>query len=213
MDIKIGDFVKSKDWDVFLEVVAVDYDTNSIRIVQRDEDKIYTAWYNISQGFIKQGEDKMKESNEVTNAETNEKQDEFQVGDVVWDVLCGKGEIISIEHLGDASYPVQVNFENKNFDSVWFTEDGKRSTAFPRSLFFSEPKIEAATTRPFVPTLVGKRVVVKESGVETTIAEIVEEYIDKIRYKVPEVSSQIYTSYKNKITAIYEVQSENLLKK
>ena len=78
-----------------------------------------------------------------------------------------------------------------------------------RTLFFSEPKIEASVTRPFVPTLVGKRVVV----------------VPKFDSKVPrlftvfkEDSERIYVTEeghyweKDRIDELYEVQSENLLK-
>ena len=85
------------------------------------------------------------------------KQDAFRVGDVVWDVAFGKGSVYKISEM--AYYSIKVEFEN-GFEKS-FTPDGKIHEESNRTLFFSEPKIEASVTRPFVPTLVGKMVVVR----------------------------------------------------
>lgn len=71
---------------------------------------------------------------------------DFQVGDTVWCVVYGKGAVVRIN-------PVKVRFFNRSFD-ITYTADGRFDSKLPRSLFFSEPKIDAQTTRPFVPTLV-----------------------------------------------------------
>jgi hypothetical protein len=97
--------------------------------------------------------------------------------------------------------------------------DGNRcpigTPSYFRPTITSRPQAdqEGSITRPFVPTLVGKTVVIRELGVECCIAEITEEYEDRIRYTVPGVSNQTYTSMKSKLVTIREVTSENLLKK
>ena len=128
--------------------------------------------------------------------------DEFRVGDVVWDVVFGKGSVYKISEM--VYYSIKVKFEN-GFEKS-FTPDGKIHEESNRTLFFSEPKIEASVTRPFVPTLVGKKVVVR--------------YFDETWTRHPvvvtaETEEEIFTKngsdYKYDIVEIYEVSSENLL--
>ena len=129
------------------------------------------------------------------------KQDEFRVGDVVWDVVFGKGSVYKISEM--VYYSIKVEFENGFEES--FTPDGKIHEESNRALFFSEPKVEASVTRPFVPTLVGKRVVVQ--------------YCDGAWHKpvvvTAETEEEIFTKngsdYKSDVIAIHEVSSENLL--
>ena len=146
----------------------------------------------------------MQESNSVANAaqvQNEVKQDEFRVGDVVWDTAYGKGEVVFLD---DDAQPVKVVYDRGDFN--WYTQSGKMSPELDRTLFFSEPKIEASVTRPFVPTLVGKRVVVR--------------YFDETWTRHPvvvtaETEKEIFTKngsdYKCDIVEIYEVSSENLL--
>ena len=130
------------------------------------------------------------------------KQDGFRVGDVVWDTAYGKGKVVFLD---DDARPVKVVYGSGSY--YWYTRDGKLSPEMNRTLFFSEPKIEASVTRPFVPTLVGKRVVVQ--------------YYDGTWIPHPvvvtaETEEKIFTKngsdYKFDIVEIYEVSSENLLK-
>ena len=79
-------------------------------------------------------------------------------------------------------------------------------TSRERTLFFSEPKIEASVTRPFVPTLAGKRVVVVHPSAVRLLTIFKE---DKERIYVTEEG---HYWDKDKIAEIYEVSSENLLK-
>ena len=132
------------------------------------------------------------------------KQDEFRVGDVVWCLGYGKGVITKILELPyDYTFPVEVDFESVG--NIRYTLDGKIDECAQRTLFFSEPKIEASVTRPFVPTLVGKRVVVQ--------------YCDGAWHKpvvvTAETEEEIFTKngsdYKSDVIAIHEVSSENLL--
>lgn len=135
---------------------------------------------------------------------TEVKPDEFQVGDVVWCVLHGKGEVTYIESSGPATYPVEVCFDDGV--SIWYTQDGKYIEGLNRSLFFSEPKIEASVTRPFVPTLVGKKVVVVlEYACYPQVFVVTWE--DESMFGNDE-----YKCIKSNST-VYEVSSENLLTK
>ncbi len=128
------------------------------------------------------------------------KQDEFRVGDVVWDTAYGKGKVIFLD---DTEQPVKVVYDSG--DHNWYTQDGKISPEMNRTLFFSEPKIEGAVTRPFVPTLVGKRVVVKEDFCHPQILTVCWEDEDKF-------GDDLFSCIKFNCE-VYEVSSENLLKK
>ena len=150
----------------------------------------------------------MQESDKVANAahvQNEVKQDAFRVGDVVWDVVFGKGSVYKISEMAD--YSIKVKFENRFERS--FTPDGKIHRESNRTLFFSEPKIEASVTRPFVPTLVGKRVVVVPKF---------DREVSRLFTVFKEDSERIYVTEeghywdKDKIDELYEVQSENLLK-
>ena len=129
------------------------------------------------------------------------KQDEFRVGDVVWDTAYGKGKVVFLD---DDAQPVKVVYDSG--DHNWYAQNGKMSPEMNRTLFFSEPKIEASVTRPFVPTLVGKRVVVVHTSAVRLLTIFKE---DKERIYVTEEG---HYWDKDKIVGIYEVSSENLLK-
>ena len=76
---------------------------------------------------------------------------EWEVGQVVWDVLYGKGVVEEV-HSG-CPYPVEVKFAD---DFRTYTTDGKLGKELARTLFFSEPVITAELyppKKPFVPTL------------------------------------------------------------
>ena len=138
----------------------------------------------------------MQESNKV-------KPDEFRLGDPVWCLIYGKGEVYSImNNLQDRTYPMEVIFENG--DGNWYTLDGKLDEAGNRTLFFSEPKIEASVTRPFIPTLMGKRVVVKEPACYDVCI--------KIEFEDQETFGGDGFSFRKSLVEVYEVSSENLLK-
>lgn len=89
---------------------------------------------------------------------TEQTPDEFKVGDVVYDVVKGKGKVTEINN--GNTYPVFVIFSED--DCSTYTQDGRQWLEHNRTLFFSEPKIEASVKRPFTPMLVGKTVVVRE---------------------------------------------------
>lgn len=139
----------------------------------------------------------VEERVEMKNEETNSKKDEFRVGDVVWCAVHGKGKVTGVDN-----YYVIVDMLGS---TQYYTKDGKLYTTSLRTLFFSEPKIEAAVTRPFVPTLVGKRVVVKEYFCYPQILTVCWEDEDKF-------GDDLYSCIKSNCE-VYEVSSENLLKK
>lgn len=135
---------------------------------------------------------------------TGVKPDEFRVGDVVWCLLHGKGEVTYVRH-PVVTYPVDVCFENG--DTFWYTQDGRYSEEFNRTLFFSEPKIEASVTRPFVSTLIGKNVVVETLNRGRIAGRVFEETPTQIKLDGG------YILLKDLCKAVYEVSSENILTK
>ena len=142
------------------------------------------------------------QTNDSNNTINQVKPDEFRLGDPVWCLIYGKGEVYSIQ---DRTYPVEVIFENG--DGNWYTLDGKLDEAGNRTLFFSEPKIEASVTRPFVPTLVGKTVMVQYYDETWTVKPIT---ITEETFE--EVFAKDGSDFKSDLLAIYEISSENLLK-
>ena len=127
------------------------------------------------------------------------KQDGFRVGDVVWDTVYGKGQVVFLD---DDEQPIKVVYDSGDLN--WYTQSGKMSPEMNRTLFFSEPKIEASVTRPFVPTLVGKRVVVKESACYDVCIEI--------EFENQETFGGEGYQFRKTLVEVYEISSENLLK-
>ena len=127
------------------------------------------------------------------------KQDEFRVGDVVWDVMFGKGSVYKISEM--AYYSIKVEFENGFGRS--FTPDGKIHEESNRTLFFSEPKVEASVTRPFTPMLVGKRVVVRQKGCCNVVLTIT--------FETQDVFGGDEGIFDKSLVEVYEVSLENLL--
>lgn len=144
---------------------------------------------------------------EVKEDKQMNKESLFKVGDVVWDLIYGKGVVKRVTSNND-SYPVTVKFDVDVEDT--FTQEGKRyiQQASNRTLFFSEPKIEALKERPFVPTLVGKKVVIEWPGALAKVVHVYNE--DSVRiYTTPEGNYWI----KDNLEGIYEVSTENLISK
>lgn len=120
--------------------------------------------------------------------------DDFKVGDKVWCLMHGAGEVISITPPTRCeNYPVKVKFQGTYIES--YTPDGRITTGWKtRTLFFSEPKVEAAVKRPFTPTLIGKNIVINHAVVGTlmfTVTEETDEYIVNrlLRYKKEDIRS------------------------
>jgi len=147
---------------------------------------------------------------------TEVKPDEFQVGDVVWCVMRGKGRVAMVLTAGEQQHcPIVVDFKKtinpdtgKEYSNRHqYTKDGRWYQEFNRTLFFSEPKIEASLTRPFVSTLIGKNVVVETLHRGRIVGRVFEETLMQIKLDGG------YILMKDLCKAIYEVSSENLLTK
>ena len=63
----------------------------------------------------------------------------FKVGQEVWCLLYGKGKVVKVDNTD--AYPITVEFDNVGCQC--YTYDGKYHVYCTRTLFFSEPKIEA----------------------------------------------------------------------
>ena len=82
----------------------------------------------------------------------------FEVGQEVWCLLNGKGKVTSIEP--SCVYEIGVIFPTG--EKIFYTSRGFFDVDNKcRSLYFSEPVVQGAEKPPFVPTLVGKKVLVE----------------------------------------------------
>lgn len=126
--------------------------------------------------------------------------DQFKVSDKVWCLMFGEGVVVSVADDG-RDYPVMVRV---GCQSHTYSQSGVLLDGGKRSLFFSEPKVDAATERPFVPTLIGKKVVVTEPACYNAIITVKWETEDQFGCKD--------FTFRKENVAIYEISSENLLK-
>lgn len=195
---EVGDLVKLQSWTDYRPIESI----NDEYICFVNAETI--QWYNtFNHKFTKY----VEKENEMQNAESkkdmqeNKNEDTFKVGDVVWCVIYGKGGVKTIVSQY-TTYPVVVDFENEM--SRAYTHDGKVYSSAQRTLFFSEPKIEALTTRPFTPTLVGKKVFVeKKSGFSASFKVISEDHEVLI-------CEENFVHYKNRIEELY-ILGENVV--
>ena len=112
----------------------------------------------------------------MNNAE--EQEIKWEVGQEVFCLLRGKGVVHQIYNTGvDWSEGVDVYFRNHGV--IRFKFDGTIGMGFNRSLFFSEPKIEAEKfppKKPFVPVFKqGETIVAKKKDGKNTVVF----YVDK----------------------------------
>lgn len=134
-------------------------------------------------------------------------QNDFRVGDNVWDVVHGKGVVSTVDNQ-ETAFPVEVSFDDVGLVR-WFTFDGRYVENAVRTLFFSKPRIAGDTVRPFKPTLIGRQVVLEFiNGIRIATSAIIEETTDTITIKCQDT-----VVFKKDLAAIYEVSSENLLTK
>lgn len=197
---KIGDKVKLEEWNEYLPIIGV----KQFDILVREDDDV--AWYNTkSLKFIKE-QDMQNTQASSTQTDSNQAdqadQHAFQAGDTVWCVIYGEGKVTAVDAYGEY-YPVNVRFPGDN--NQCYTRDGKFHIESNRCLYFSEPKVEASVTRPFVSKLIGKKVLV----VSSTAVQIKTIFAENSK-------SLSFTPFgdfvdKQDILAIYEVASENLL--
>lgn len=134
---------------------------------------------------------------------TETKADEFRVGDEVWCLHYGKGVVSNIESFIEVDYGWTAELYTPEGVHV-ATQETMPDGYSLRTLYFSEPKIEASVTRPFVPTLVGKRVVVQEPACHDMVINI--SWEDQYKF-----GNDNHAFYKEKCVA-FEVSNENLLK-
>ena len=127
--------------------------------------------------------------------------------------MRGKGKVVMVLTAREQQHcPIVVDFEkiiNQDTGQVYsnrhqYTKDGRWYQDFNRTLFFSEPKIEASVTRPFVPTLVGKRVVVRQKGCYAVVLNIT--------FETQDVLGGDEGIFDKSLVEVYEVSLENLLK-
>ena len=102
----------------------------------------------------------------------------WEVGQEVWDIILGKGEVVAVEDDNYTDFPVIVRFENDGREES-YTKEGKLFYC-QRTLFFSEPVITAELSPPkkkFKPVLEpGELVVIMEKMTgEVDLARVIEE--------------------------------------
>lgn len=151
---KVGDKVKFKKSSIDTGMIdATEDDVFTILYVE----KCYVmlkeqgSWWNVGHfEHVKEG---------IMN-NTEEQEIKWEVGQEVWCLIFGKGVVHSIDTI-EADYPVGAEFSG---EIRFYTKDGKYYDDHHRTLFFSEPKIEAEKfppKKPFVPVFKkGDRVVV-----------------------------------------------------
>lgn len=110
----------------------------------------------------------------------------FKEGQVVWDTSYGRGVVTY-----STEVQAQVKFDSQKEGNIWFTQEGVYqlgTAARNRTLFFSEPKIEAATEPLFEPTLEeGDKVVCIDKNIEfssgpATVIEEDEKFVKTSEY-------------------------------
>ena len=133
------------------------------------------------------------------------KQDEFRVGDVVWCLHYGKGVVSNTESFIEVDYGWTAELYTPEGVHV-ATQETMPDGYSLRTLFFSEPKIKASVTRPFVPTLVGKKVLVQYyDGTWISHPVVVTEETEE------EIFTKNGSTDKSDLIDVREVSSENLL--
>lgn len=165
------DFVKGKGYTVEL------YAGGMVNVIN-ESGKL--GWYSKHHFKLKEKEEKKVETL-------------FKEGQVVWDLRNGRGVVESVNPKD--IYPVKVKFDLRDVDGYAvtdrYTADGRFvTTQTVRSLYFSEPKIEAATEPVFEPVLEGGDVIiaVDKNGERATLVLTVtgedEHFVKTVEYGV-----------------------------
>ena len=186
---KVGDKVKFKkssintgmsdatESDVF-EVSESDHAHIQLRGVIHS----LTGWWNVN--HFEHAEESVMDNTDDAMNNSEEKEINWEIGQEVFCLLRGKGVVHQIYNTGmDWSEGVDVYFMNHGI--IRYKFDGTIGTGFNRSLFFSEPKIEAEKfppKKPFVPTLKeGDEVLIEgPRGGQIFRREVKEETEDKV---------------------------------
>lgn len=133
-------------------VVGMYYDRVNTVYVKWDSDW-GKAWLNVDKVTFEK-DNKVEEQN-------TEQEIKWEVGQIVWDVLYGKGVVSAVI---EGTFPVGVMFDDGGHES--YTLLGSFYEVGTRTLFFSEPKIEAELfppKKPFAPKLKsGDMVLIKD---------------------------------------------------
>lgn len=121
----------------------------------------------------------------------------FKVGQVVWDLRNGRGVVQKI--VDDGRYPVVVKFDLKDTEGYevtnYYTADGRFAiTQNIRSLYFSEPKIEAATEPVFEAVLKKGDWVVLSDNAAQAIVKVVNETDFELFYEGDGAVSGVFKS-------------------
>ena len=171
------DFIDGKGYTV----EAVDDTTNAVMLLN---ESWVTEWYHTAHF-------KLKEKSKVEKKECL-----FKEGQVVWDVVYGKGVVDEI--VDNLNYPVVVCFSD---EIMAYTADGRTFETHGRTLYFSEPKIEAATEPVFEPVLKkGDVVVAVEKGA------LHKRYLIKVFEEgVVWVKDDLWTMFNKKLFDFYKV--------
>ena len=122
----------------------------------------------------------------------------FEVGQEIWCLLNGKGKVTSIDP--HCIYEIGVTFPIGQ--EIFFTANGFFDVDNKcRSLYFSEPVVQGAEKPPFVPTLVGKKVLV-----ETPHADDFLYFCDVISETEDQICDRDANWWMKKDVSIYEIQ-------
>lgn len=145
---------------------------------------------NSSEGWYAASHFKLKEDTVVEKKECL-----FKKGQVVWDLRNGRGVVREI--VDDGRYPVVVKFDLKDTEGYevtdYYTADGRFAiTQNIRSLYFSEPKIEAATEPLFEPVLKKGDWVVLSDNTAQAIVRVVNETDFELFYEGDGVVSGVF---------------------
>lgn len=109
----------------------------------------------------------------------------FEVGQEVWDVVFGKGEVVTVADDNYTDFPVIVRFENDGREES-YTKEGKLFYC-KRTLFFSEPVVTAELfppKKPFKSVLkVGDLIAIKDEHCsDAVIVSFLKEDEERIHY-------------------------------
>lgn len=126
-----------------------------------------------------------------------QKEDEFQEGDVVYCAAYGEGVVKRIEE--------DVLVHHKGGSMVWYTLDGRLAEDCPRCLFFSPPT-PGSTVRPFVSKNIGKTVFFEYKDTTLWVKGIVYQEdkdsltvaVGKVDHKVVKSTAEYYFVEKEK---------------
>lgn len=174
----IGDKVKFKKSS--LETGMIDASEEEEFTVE-DTDGIYAVQINQSGKSMTYNSIHLEHVKEETMNTNEEQSINWEVGQEVWCLLRGKGQV---NQVAESSISVWFN----NFGAWAYTKDGEFSvdSKYPRTLFFSEPKIEAELfppKKPFVPILKKGDKVVLTDGIADYVTEVVREEEHTLYYK------------------------------